>query len=83
MVKNGLPRFDVIGLPQNMIREGRDRILSTLSCLGLDLSSHRVLVSLEPGDRPKEGSHFDLPILLALLQALGWIPPEESVYAWG
>jgi len=82
--RKGLPRFDIIGLPQHMIREGKDRILSTLHSLQIELPAQRLLVSLLPGDRPKEGSHFDLPILIALFQALGLLPsPAHREFSWG
>jgi magnesium chelatase family protein len=84
LVRSGLPKFDIIGLPQNVIREGKDRILSALCHLGVELPTQKVLVSLNPGDVQKEGSHFDLPILAGLLGALGLIkkPPPNSFF-WG
>lgn len=84
LVRTGIPRFDIIGLPQNMIREGRDRITSALARLGIDLKTHRVLVSLNPGDLPKEGSHFDLPILVGILRATGLLKSNsEREFYWG
>jgi magnesium chelatase family protein len=84
LIRKGLPRFDIIGLPQNMIREGKDRIASALQLLGVDLPQQKVLVSLNPGNIPKEGSHFDLPILVGILQALGLIAKsEEKEFYWG
>ena len=84
LVRGGLPRFDIIGLPQNMIREGKDRILSALGSLGIELPSQKILVSLNPGDIPKEGSHFDLPIIIGILRCLGHLPnTENKTYAWG
>ncbi len=84
LIRSGLPRFDIIGLPQHMIREGKDRILSALGCLGVELPSQKVLVSLNPGSLRKEGSHLDLPILAAILKALGLIPNrEDRNFYWG
>lgn len=84
LVRSGLPRFDIIGLPENMIREGRDRILAALTMLGLDVGSRRILVSLNPGNIPKEGSHFDLPILAAILGALvPEVPQGTHDFFWG
>ncbi|MBN8555745.1 MAG: ATP-binding protein [Deltaproteobacteria bacterium] len=82
-IRGGLPKFDIIGLPQNMIREGKDRILSALSHLGIDVSTQKILISLNPGDIPKEGSHFDLPMLVGILKAMGvfsQITPSESLH---
>jgi len=84
MVNSGLPRFDIIGLPQHMIREGRDRILAALGHLGIELPSQKILVSLNPGSLPKEGSHFDLPILYGILKSLGILPQrDEKIFSWG
>lgn len=84
LIRKGLPKIDIIGLPQSMIREGKDRILSALSLMGIDLPSQKILVSLNPGDLRKEGSHFDLPILLGILKAMGILDPtQEKDFAWG
>jgi len=84
MIRNGLQRFEIIGLPQHMIKEGRDRILSTLAHLGIELPAQKILVSLTPGHLRKEGTYFDLPILYAILKGLGVIPnKEERIYLWG
>jgi magnesium chelatase family protein len=67
-----------------MIREGKDRILSALAHLGIHLPTSKILVSLHPGSVKKEGSHFDLPILYAILQALGHCRPvEQKIFLWG
>ncbi|PIR23341.1 MAG: hypothetical protein COV44_03410 [Deltaproteobacteria bacterium CG11_big_fil_rev_8_21_14_0_20_45_16] len=85
LLRNGLPRFDIIGLPKNMIREGKDRIYSALSHLGIELPSKKILVNLNPADRPKEGSHFDLPILIGILKCLGHLSSGENDkdFYWG
>lgn len=84
MIRSGLPRFDLIGLPKGMVREGRDRILASLSQLGAELPARKILVNLVPGDIEKTGSHFDLAILAAILNALGIrIPKAEKEFFWG
>lgn len=85
LLRSGLSRFDIIGLPQNIIREGKDRILSSLSSVGLELPNNKILVSLNPADLPKEGSHFDLPILVGILQCMGVFGPDEPSkdFYWG
>lgn len=84
LIRNGLPRLDIIGLPQNTIKEGKDRIIAALSNLGVEIMTKRILVSLNPGHIPKEGSHFDLPILIAILQALELLPAAKNeAYFWG
>lgn len=73
----GLPAFHVVGLPDKAVSEARERVRAALSALSIALPPKRITVNLSPADRPKEGSHFDLPIALALLAALEIIPVEE------
>jgi magnesium chelatase family protein len=84
LLRKGLPRFDIIGLPQSMVREGKDRILASLHQVGIELPNQKVLVYLKPGDLTKEGSHLDLGIFHAILQVLGHIPhSEKKMFFWG
>jgi len=73
----GLPAFHVVGLPDKAVSEARERVRAALSSLSIALPPRRITINLSPADLPKAGSHFDLPIALALLAALGVIPPEE------
>jgi len=73
----GLPAFHVVGLPDKAVSESRERVRAALSSLSIALPPRRITVNLSPADLPKEGSHFDLPIALALLAALGVIPAED------
>jgi len=77
-VSPGLPAFAVVGLPDKAVSEARDRVRSALSSMAIALPSKRITVNLSPADLPKEGSHFDLPIALALLAALDIIPAEAA-----
>jgi len=70
-VTPGLPSFSIVGLPDKAVSEARDRVRAALSALSIALPSKRLTINLSPADMPKEGSHFDLPIALALLAALG------------
>ncbi len=85
LVRPGLPRFDIIGLPENVIKEGKDRILSALHFLGIQLKSQKILISLNPAGEPKEGAHFDLAILAGILRAMGQLPVNENYqdFYWG
>lgn len=74
----GLPGFAIVGLPDKAVTEARDRVRSALGALSVALPTQRITVNLAPADLPKEGSHFDLPIALALLTALGLVPPERA-----
>ncbi|MFY0680938.1 MAG: YifB family Mg chelatase-like AAA ATPase [Thalassovita sp.] len=75
-VTAGLPAFAIVGLPDKAVSEARDRIRSALHSLAIALPSKRITINLSPADLPKEGSHFDLPIALALLVALEILPPD-------
>lgn len=76
-ITSGLPAFTVVGLPDKAVAESRERVRSALSALGLALPPRRITVNLAPADVVKEGSHFDLPIALALLAALEALPADE------
>lgn len=73
----GLPAFLVVGLADKAVGESRERVRAALTGLGLSLPPKRILVNLAPADLAKEGSHYDLPIALALLAAMDVIPREE------
>ena len=73
----GLPAFVIVGLPDNAVRESRERVRAALSAIGLALPPKRITVNLSPADLPKEGSHFDLPIALCLLAAIGATDAES------
>lgn len=84
LIRKGLQRFDIIGLPQNMIREGKDRIYAALSGLDIKLPTEKILVNLNPGDIPKEGSHFDLPIIAGILKCIGHLVTDsQPAFYWG
>ncbi len=73
----GLPGFSVVGLADKAVSEARERVRAALSALSIALPSKKITVNLSPADLPKEGSHFDLPIALALLAAIEILPREE------
>jgi len=73
----GNPAFTIVGLPDKAVGESRERVRAALVAIGLDLPPDRITVNLSPADLIKEGSHFDLPIALALLAAMGVIPQDE------
>lgn len=81
----GIPSFAIVGLPDKAVSEARERVRAAMTALGLALPSRRITINLSPADLPKEGSHFDLPIALSLMGALGILPPEtvESTLALG
>ena len=73
----GLPAFNVVGLPDKAVAESRERVRAALDALGLSFPPRRVTVNLAPADLLKEGSHFDLPIAVGLLVAMGVLPADE------
>jgi magnesium chelatase family protein len=72
----GLPNFIVVGLPDKAVAESRERVRAAIAALGLSLPPKRITVNLSPADLPKEGSHYDLPIAMALLGAMGLADAE-------
>ncbi|MFN4088471.1 MAG: YifB family Mg chelatase-like AAA ATPase [Alphaproteobacteria bacterium] len=76
-VGSGLPAFVMVGLPDKAVNESRERVRSALEALGLALPPSRVTANLAPADLLKEGSHFDLPVALALLVAMEVLSPED------
>jgi magnesium chelatase family protein len=72
----GLPNFIVVGLADKAVAESRERVRNAMAAIGLALPPKRITVNLSPADLPKEGSHYDLPIALAVLGAMGLIDAE-------
>lgn len=76
MVAPGKMHFSIVGLPDKAVAESRERVQAALHASGLSLPHKRITVNLAPADLPKEGSHYDLPIALGLMAALGAIPSD-------
>ena len=70
-VAAGVPAFVIVGLPDKAVAESRERVRAAMAAIGLALPPKRITVNLSPADLPKEGSHFDLPIALGVLAAMG------------
>ncbi|WP_390911258.1 YifB family Mg chelatase-like AAA ATPase [Pseudosulfitobacter sp. SM2401] len=77
-VSPGMPAFSIVGLPDKAVSEARDRVRTALAAMAIALPSKRITINLSPADLPKMGSHFDLPIAVALLAALEIIPKDAS-----
>ncbi|MBN8531566.1 MAG: YifB family Mg chelatase-like AAA ATPase [Alphaproteobacteria bacterium] len=73
---SGLPAFVLVGLPDKAVSESRERVRAAIGALGLSLPAKRIVVNLAPADLVKEGSHYDLPIAIGLLVAMGVIPQD-------
>jgi len=72
----GLPAFTVVGLPDKAVAESRERVRAALHSLGLSLPPKKIIANLAPADITKEGSHYDLPIALAVLVAMQVLPQD-------
>jgi magnesium chelatase family protein len=75
-IASGMPAFTIVGLPDKAVGESRERVRAALSSIGLAIPPKRIIVNLAPADVLKEGSHFDLPIALGLLTAMGALPAD-------
>jgi magnesium chelatase family protein len=71
---NGLPAFNLVGLPDTEVKESRDRVRAALQNAQFDFPARKITVNLAPADLPKESGRFDLPIALGVLAATGQIP---------
>lgn len=76
MMAPGKIGIQIVGLPDKAVAESRERVQAALHASGLALPPKRITVNLAPADLPKEGSHFDLPIALGLMAALGVLPAD-------
>ena len=76
-ITSGLPNFIIVGLPDKTIAESKERVRAALQSIGTALPAKRILINLAPADMLKEGSHFDLPIALAILAAMGIISADK------
>jgi magnesium chelatase family protein len=74
---HGNPGIFIVGLPDKAVGESRERVRAAVTAIGLGVPGRHITVNLAPADMPKEGSHFDLPIALGILAAMGVIPRDE------
>src|SRR6187399_3701251 len=76
MIAPGKVGMHIVGLPDKAVAESRERVQAALHASGLSMPAKKVTVNLAPADLPKEGSHYDLPIALGLMAAIGAIPQD-------
>jgi magnesium chelatase family protein len=76
-ISSGNVAFVVVGLGDKAVAESRERVRAAFAGLGLALPAKRIIANLAPADMPKEGSHFDLPIALALMAVMGVLPVDH------
>ena len=82
MIAPGKINMHIVGLPDKAVAESRERVQAALHASGLSMPAKKVTVNLAPADLPKEGSHYDLPIALGLMAALGAIPGDALSDMW-
>ena len=76
-MEGNVPSFGIVGLPDNTVRESRERVISAIKNCGFDFSyNHRITINLAPANLKKEGSAYDLPIAIGILTAQGEISEE-------
>ena len=81
-ISSGMPRFDVVGLPDAAVKESRDRVRASIKNCGFTFPMSRITVNIAPADVKKEGSFYDLPIFVSLLRASGQIKTNLDDYAF-
>ena len=81
-ISNGLPGFDIVGLPDAAVKEARDRVRAAAKSSGLTFPVSRITVNLAPASLKKAGTHYDLPILLSILAASGSVRRPKSTSAF-
>ncbi len=81
-ISNGLPGFDIVGLPDAAVKEARERVRAAAKNSGLSFPTSRITVNLAPANLKKAGTHYDLPILLSVMAAAGSIRRPKSTSAF-
>ena len=81
-ISNGLPAFEIVGLPDTAVKEARERVRAAAKTSGMRFPSSRITVNLAPANLKKTGTHFDLPILLGILSACGLVRRPRSTSAF-
>ncbi len=76
-LSRGIPKLNIVGLPETEVKESKDRVRSALLNTGFEFPRRRITINLAPADLPKEGGRFDLPIALGVLAASAQIPDEK------
>lgn len=81
-ISNGLPAFDIVGLPDAAVKEARERVRAAVKTSGMKFPTSRITVNLAPANLKKAGTHYDLPIMLSILSACGAIRRPKSSSAF-
>lgn len=81
-ISNGLPGFEIVGLPDAAVKEARERVRAAAKTSGMKFPASRITVNLAPASLKKAGTHYDLPILLSILSACGAVQRPKSTSAF-
>ena len=81
-ISNGLPGFDIVGLPDAAVKEARERVRAAVKTSGMKFPASRITVNLAPANLKKAGTHYDLPILLSIMAASGMVRRPKSTTAF-
>ena len=81
-ITNGLPAFDIVGLPDTAVKEARERVRAAAKTSGQRIPNSRITINLAPAGHRKVGTHFDLPILLSILKACGVVNTPRTLSAF-
>ena len=81
-ISNGLPGFDIVGLPDTAVKEARERVRAAVKTSGMKFPTSRITVNLAPANLKKSGTHYDLPVLLSIMSAAGVVkrPHPKSAF---
>lgn len=81
-ITNGLPNFDIVGLPDAAVKEARERVRAAAKTSGMRFPTGRITVNLAPANLKKVGTHYDLPILISIMSACGEVHRPSSTSAF-
>ena len=81
-LSSGIPRFDLVGLPDAAVKESRERVRASIKNCGYTFPMSRITVNIAPADIKKEGAIYDLPVLISILKASGQIKTNTDDYSF-
>ena len=81
-LSSGIPRFDLVGLPDASVKESRERVRASIKNCGYNFPMSRITVNIAPADIKKEGAIYDLPVLISILKASGQIKANTDDYSF-
>ncbi len=77
-ISKGMPKFEIVGLPDTSVKESKERVKTAIKNIGIELLSRKIIINLAPANKRKEGSNFDLPIAVGILNAIKVISGKKA-----